>query len=180
MPAICVESPELHGKSARDRRGIAFGSYDETTIEGMRMTPESTHRAGHPPRQRDRRHGLADLLTNLSRGIDRRHDISTLRCIFEETMRRIVPIRSIQLREGSCPWLTRVDGAGQTEAIALEVLGPDPDRSGLLEASFDPSCGLGEWDFQMLGVAAHVGALVLAIERSRLRLARAGLWDSAA
>src|SRR5439155_22552832 len=38
---------------------------------------------------------------------------------------------------------------------------------------------LGEWDFQMLGVAAHVGALVLEIERTRLRLARAGLWVSA-
>src|SRR5438309_9372130 len=98
MPAVCAEPLELHGKSVRDDPGIEFGSYDETTIEDMRMTPESTHRAGHPPRQRDRRHGLADLLASLSRAIDRRHDISTLRSVFEETVRRIVPIRSIQLR----------------------------------------------------------------------------------
>ena len=38
-----------------------------------------------------------------------------------------------------------------------------------------PDCRLGEWDFQILGIAAHLGALVLEIERSRLQLARAGL-----
>src|SRR6185436_10322925 len=46
---------------------------------------------------------------------------------------------------------------------------------GLLEATFDPECHLGEWDFQILGIAAHLGALVLEIERSRRQLARAGL-----
>ena len=30
------------------------------------------------------------------------------------------------------------------------------------------------WDFQMLGLASHVGAFVLEIERTRLQLARAG------
>ncbi|HEV3140449.1 MAG TPA: sigma-54 dependent transcriptional regulator, partial [Vicinamibacterales bacterium] len=126
----------------------------------------------------DRRRGVVDLLATLSRSIDRRHDISTLRSVFEDALRRMVPIRAVQLREGSGPWLTRM-GAGQAEAIALEVPGPDPDRNGLLEASFDPECGLSEWDFQTLGLAAHIGALVLEIERSRLQLARAGLWISA-
>ena len=54
---------------------------------------------------------------------------------------------------------------------------PTRRASGLLEATFDPGCRLGEWDFQMLGIAAQLGALVLEIERSRLQLARAGLLD---
>jgi two-component system NtrC family response regulator len=46
---------------------------------------------------------------------------------------------------------------------------------GQLEATFDPGCCLGEWDFQTLNAAAHLGALVLEIERLRVQLARAGL-----
>jgi two-component system response regulator HydG len=46
---------------------------------------------------------------------------------------------------------------------------------GRLEATFDPGCCLGEWDFQLLGLASHIGALVLELERSRVQLMRAGL-----
>src|SRR5258706_379848 len=68
--------------------------------------------------------------------------------------------------------------ADAPESMALEVPGADPEMPGLLEATFHPGCALGEWDFQMLGVGAHVGALVLEIERLRLQLARAGLFVS--
>jgi transcriptional regulator with PAS, ATPase and Fis domain len=61
--------------------------------------------------------------------------------------------------------------------VALEVPGADPSSQGLLEVTFDPGCRLGEWDFQLLGTAANLGALVLEIERSRLQLARAGLLN---
>jgi len=178
MKAADTESCELHRKSDSEGRGIAFGSYDVMSIESARTTTaaDSECRTARSIRQGDRRRGIADLMASLSRSLDRRHDISTLRSVFEETVRRIVPIRSIHLREGSSPWMRRCDAAGQTEAIALEVPAADPDRNGLLEASFDPACGLGEWDFQTLGLAAHIGALVLEIERSRLQLARAGLW----
>ena len=37
--------------------------------------------------------------------------------------------------------------------------GTDAESAGVLEASFDPDCRLGEWDFQMLGAAAHLAAL---------------------
>ena len=176
MTTASTESCELHGKSDFERRGIKFGSYDGAAIEDASMTGAagSGQYRSYPPRQRDRRHGIADLIANLARVIDRRHDISTMRAVFEDAVRRIVPLRAIQLREGSCPWMAR--GTVQTESIALEVPGTDPDHGGLLEASFDPACGLGEWDFQTLGLAAHIGALVLEIERSRLQLARAGLW----
>ncbi len=52
-----------------------------------------------------------------------------------------------------------------------------PPRQALLDVTFDPGSRLGDWDFQMLGTAANLGALVLEIERSRTQLARAGLLN---
>jgi DNA-binding NtrC family response regulator len=125
-------------------------------------------------RQRDRRQAFGDLLAALTRALDRRNDISLMRGAFEEMLRRVVPVRAVQLREVGSRWTTRPDASG-AESFAIEVPGADPVNVGVLEATFDPGSGLGEWDFQMLGIAAHLGALVLEIERSRLQLARAGL-----
>lgn len=130
-------------------------------------------RSSHMPRQRERRQALADLLATLTRGLDRKSDVSLMRGAFEQMLARIVPVRSVHLREGS-RWTTRLDG-GSIESVAFEVPGNDPSMPGILEATFEPGSRLGEWDFQMLGVAAHVGALVLEIERGRTDLARAGL-----
>jgi transcriptional regulator with PAS, ATPase and Fis domain len=98
-----------------------------------------------------------------------------MRGAFEEMLRRLVPVRSLTLRDANSRWPLRVDEAGSMEAIALEVPGSDGRPQGILEASFGPSCALGEWDFQMLGMSAHLGAMVLEIERLRLELARAGV-----
>jgi transcriptional regulator with PAS, ATPase and Fis domain len=95
-----------------------------------------------------------------------------MRGAFEEYLRRAVPVRSIQLRESTSRWLGRSDGSIGAESIALEVPGADHASQGVLEATFDPGCRLGEWDFQVLGLAAQVGALVLEIERGRNRLSR--------
>jgi DNA-binding NtrC family response regulator len=129
----------------------------------------------HVPRQRDRRHALADLLGALTRSLDRRQDVSQMRGAFEVTLRRAVPLRAVRLREGGSRWTNRGDAPAAPESVALEVPGGDPDLPGVLEATFDPNCCLGEWDFQVLGLAAQIGALVLEIERSRMQLARAGL-----
>ena len=129
------------------------------------------------PRQRDRRHALLDLVSALTRFLDHEQDISLMRGAFEEGLRGMVPVRAIQLREISSRWAGRVEAAGGIESIALEVPGRDPATRGVLEAAFDPGCRLGEWDFQMLTAATHLGALVLEIERSRTQLARAGLWN---
>ena len=130
------------------------------------------------PRQRDRRQALTDLFAALTRALDRQGDISLMRGAFEQMMRRLVPVRTIQLREISSRWSNRIDSGAGTESIALDVPGSDPAVKSVLEASFDPACRLGEWDFQMLGLAAHIAALVLEIERSRLQLARAGLLEA--
>ena len=94
-----------------------------------------------------------------------------MRGVFEQMARRMVPVRAIQLRDSASRWTRRDDLTG-AEAVTLDVPGVDAGSAGVLEAAFDPSSGLGEWDFQQLGACAHVGALVLEIERLRLELAR--------
>jgi len=127
------------------------------------------------PRQRDRRNAVADMVAALTRALDRRHDVALMRGVFEQTLRRVVPLRTVQLREGNGRWRRRQEAAPGPESVAFDVPGSEPPLSGVLEATFDPGCRLGEWDFQVLGIAAHLGALVLEIERSRLQLARAGV-----
>jgi transcriptional regulator with PAS, ATPase and Fis domain len=88
-----------------------------------------------------------------------------------------VPVRTLHLRDAGSRWSGRIDSGSGVESMALDVPGSDPANKSVLEASFDPACRLGEWDFQMLGLAAHIAALVLEIERSRIQLIRAGLLD---
>ena len=147
-------------------------------MTALASCPQPGPMLSHTPRQRDRRQAFAELLAALTRSLDRRNDISLMRGAFEETLRHIVAVRTIQLREAGSRWANRPGVVCEPESIALEVPGTDPAMPGLLEATFDPGCCLGEWDFQMLGLAAHVGALVLEIERSRLQLIRAGLLNS--
>src|SRR6266849_5890588 len=156
--------------AAKQRR-----SHDMTALASC---PQPGHMLLHTPRQRDRRQAFAELLAALTRSLDQRNDISLMRGAFEETLRHVVAVRSIQLREAGSRWANRPAGASGPESIALEVPGTDPSVPGWLEATFDPGCCLGEWDFQMLGLASHVGALVLEIERPRLQLIRAGLLNS--
>jgi len=129
----------------------------------------------HAPRRRDRRRGFAELLAVIARNLDRRGDSAFIRGAFEETLRRIVPIRTARLRDSGQRWPFAPEGVPENEVIALEVPGGDPDAPAVLEATFDAGCGLGEWDFQVLSMAAHLGALVLEIERGRTQLLRAGL-----
>jgi hypothetical protein len=149
---------------------------DAPPIDGIRFGSSAAIMPS-VPRQRDRRQAIAQMLAALTRAIDRSHDISLMRGVFEETLRRVVPVRTVQLREPGSRWGSRPEAASSPEAVALEVPGADPGAVGLLEATFDPGCRLGEWDFQILGIAAQIGALVLEIERSRLQLARAGLLN---
>jgi hypothetical protein len=127
------------------------------------------------PRQRDRRQAVADLLTAVTRLLDRRADAALMRGAFEEMLKRVVPVRAVQLREAGSRWTLRSDAGAGVESILLDVPGSDAASPGVLEATFDPGCRLGEWDFQMLGLSAHIGALILEIERSRTQLVRAGL-----
>ena len=127
------------------------------------------------PRRRDRRTALGDLLVAVTRTLQHRDDLANVRGAFESAVQRLTPVRTATLRDASSRWSGRSDVAKGPESIALEVPGSELYGPGTLEATFDPGAALGEWDFQMLGFAAHVAALVLEIERSRQQLARAGL-----
>jgi hypothetical protein len=124
------------------------------------------------PRRRERRGALGELLAALARALDGRGDSSLIRGAFEESLRRVIPVRSIQLRERASRWMGQAEGVIGAESVRFDVPGADSSSQGILEATFDRECGLGEWDFQVLGVAAHVGALVLEIERGRGQPAR--------
>ena len=141
----------------------------------MTLLPESSSSAlTAVPRKRDRRQGLGELLIALSRCVGERSDPATIRGSFEETMRRVLSVRSVRLRDGNSRWTSRAaeltDGA---ESIAFEVPGADRGSRGVLEATFEPGSCLGEWDFQLLGSAAHAAAMVLEVERCRTQLLRA-------
>lgn len=150
-------------------RGVAIVTDGIPFASAVAMTP-------YIPRKRDRRGALAELLAVLTRSLDLRQDVSLTRGAFEEALGRVIPVRSVHLREIGSRWGNRSAAAGP-ESVTLEVPGGDPSSQGLLEVTFDPACRLGEWDFQMLGTAANLGALVLEIERSRLQLVRAGLLN---
>jgi transcriptional regulator with PAS, ATPase and Fis domain len=117
-------------------------------------------------RARDRRRALGDVVAALARTAVTRTDPGQLRTTFEESVRRIVPVHSVILRDAVSRWPTTKPG-GEIDAVAFEVLGPTAAQRGLLEAVFDRGGRLGEWDFQALGHAAQIGVLVLEIERSR-------------
>src|SRR5262249_36057527 len=91
-----------------------------------------------------------------------------------QLVRRIVPVRSVHITDLNGHWSPRIERTG-LESISLEIPGVDTSAPRLLEATFDPGCPLGEWDFQMLAAATNVAALVLEIERTRTLLARARL-----
>ena len=141
----------------------------------MTSTAISSRSDCRAPRQRDRRNAFPELMATLARSLDRHGDISLMRGAFEDGLRRAVSARSVRLREARQRWSGRLEGAAGANSVALDVPGADPATSGTLEATFAPGARLGEWDVQTLGIAAHVGALVLEIERSRLQLARAGV-----
>ena len=130
--------------------------------------------ASRHPRQRDRRQALGGLLTAITRQLDRDGDAALLRGAFEEALREIVPVRSVRLRDGGGRWASGPHASG-AESIALEVRGSDPVTPGVLEATFDPGCQMGEWDFQLLNPAAHIGGLILEVDRCRTQLLRSGV-----
>ena len=127
------------------------------------------------PRRRERRNALGDLLVAVTRTFRHREDLANVRGAFEAAVQRLTRVRTATLRDVSSRWSGRPDAAKGPESIVLEVPGSEPYGPGTLEATFDPSAALGEWDFQMIGFAAHVAALVLEIERCRQQLARANL-----
>ena len=127
--------------------------------------------ANYNPRRRERRGAFGELLAALTRTLDSRGDISLMRGAFEESLRQVIPVRSIQLRESASRRIRPPEGNAGAESVAIDVPGPDSSSQGTLEATFDRGCGLGEWDLQILGAA---GGPVYAVQSKRM-LASAGI-----
>src|SRR2546422_381647 len=91
------------------------------------------HERAFAPRRHERRRGFGELLAALTRGIDRRHDTSSMREAFEQMLRRIVPVRSIHVRDLAGRWAARNEATG-LESIALEIPGADAGSQRVLVA----------------------------------------------
>src|SRR5690606_12738320 len=107
-----------------------------------------------------------------SRSVANANDGPELRAVFEEALRQILPIECVRLRDARDRSAPRHAPHAFTESTVHEV--PGVGRGGWLETSFRPGSRPGAWESQVLGAAAHLGALVLEIERTRARLSRTG------
>ncbi len=126
------------------------------------------------PRRRDRRRGLTELLSALARHATDRSGSSSMRGAFEDLLRDTLAVRAVRLRDAGSRWVERPDLASGLESFVLDVPGPPQSVRGVMETAFEPGCRLDEWDFQTLGMAAQIAALVLEIDRGRLQPHRTG------
>jgi DNA-binding NtrC family response regulator len=178
---MIIDSGIRFGSSERDHPSVCRSSSSDRSHEHMDESTgleSSRTEAAWVPRQRERRQGLASFVSTLSRGIGRRSDVSLLRGALEDMLRRVVPVRSVQLRDVGSRWAGTRETGGGLESISLEIGGPDGSTAAVLEATLEAGGRLGDWDLQILNTAAQLAAFVLEIERSRIQLARAGLLES--
>jgi len=138
----------------------------------MHVAEGRAEQAGDPtPRGRERRVGIGDVLAALARSMAGKSDAGTFRAAFEESLKRTMLLRSVALRDCAARW-RRDPVPADTESVAFDVAGPTAAQRGILEATFERGGRLGEWDFQLMGHAAHLGALVLEVERARTQSPR--------
>ncbi len=122
-------------------------------------------------RRQERRQAFHALLRSLAHALAQGSSRPPLGRVFEDALRRALPFCDVRFRDAAAP-SDRARAGSDAEAIAFEVPGPNPRSRGVLEATFDPSCGVGEWDFQLLGAAANLGSCVLEIDRAHAQIAR--------
>jgi DNA-binding NtrC family response regulator len=127
--------------------------------------------AVHSPRRREHRRGLGDIVAAVTRALVNRTDVGDVRTAFEEALCRTLALRSVSLREAASRWPADTSSAG-AEAVAFEVPAPAAAQRGILDATFPRTPRRGDWDFQLLGLAAQLGALVLEVERGRAQSGR--------
>src|SRR5262245_41292413 len=179
-PLIDSQTPNGRQYSAQldtSTRGTQFGSGRAALFRSSDRMIHHDSKAepvARTSRQRDRRRGFGELLATLARTIGSRADTALLRGAFEELVRRTLSVRSVHLRDAASRWSGRPETSA-IESVAFEVPGPSPKARGVLEATFDPDCRPGDWDIQLLGMAANLGALLLEIERSHLQITRSEL-----
>src|ERR1700730_8513749 len=116
--------------------GTEFGGAAVTYIRSHTMTAlVSGPDVKYSSRRRERRGAFGELLAALTRTLDHRGDTSLIRGAFEESLRRLIPVRSIQLRDSVSRWIRQPEGNVGAESVVFDV--PGTDSPGILEATFD-------------------------------------------
>ena len=132
-------------------------------------------------RRGERRADLRQVIRAVAATLASRQDERTLPSIFEQVLARIVPARSVRLREIPARYQARLVTPTRTgDAVVVDVPTGDPERRFVLEASVDPGRPLDDWSIELLSSAAFLGALVLDIESRRGPTASSCRLDGAA
>jgi transcriptional regulator with PAS, ATPase and Fis domain len=113
-------------------------------------------------RRGDRRADLRHVLNALSAELNAREGARTLQSVFEQELSRVLPARSIRLREVPTRFQARLVTPTRTaDSVVLDVPTADSSRQIVLEATLEPGRTLDEWNTDLLIAAAHLGALVM-------------------
>src|SRR5690349_6479022 len=92
----------------------------------------------------------------------------------------VAPLRKSTNPGHAASTFRSVAAISSTPSTVTADRGPTPVQRGLLRATFDRTSRLGEWDFQVMGQAAQLGALVLEVERVRSQSGGRGPASAAA
>jgi len=122
----------------------------------------------------DRRAGMAPMLAALAAQVQAGRDQAALRAEFEDRLRRTLRLKVVRLREDSAVY----GAAGPPPEPAGERVCLDVPTRALwprvrLEARSGPGSVLDAWGFQLLGMAAHVAALLVDLDRRGPAVTRA-------
>jgi transcriptional regulator with AAA-type ATPase domain len=141
-----------------------------TSVERAAPAVGSKPRPG--PRRADRRTGVAQLLAALAGHVRAGHDALALRLEFEARLRDILKAQTVRLREETATYGPGEAG-GDSRRLSFEV--PTRRQHGrvLLEAQCG-SAALDAWSLQVLGMAAHLAALVVDVGQRALPVAPVG------
>ena len=139
---------------------VDIGTFGAAGVPGPRLAIEAP----------DARASMAGVLAALAREVRLASGGGSLRATFESALRDTFGARLVRLREGpaSCVGVT----GGPVRRISVPVPVPDHSSPVVLEAILDAGASFGGLDSYTLGLAAHVAALVLEVERARIAAAR--------
>jgi DNA-binding NtrC family response regulator len=132
-------------------------------------------------RRGERRSDLRQVMRGLVAGLIGTHEQRSLPRLFEQELSRVLPARSIRLREVPTRFQARLVTPTRTaESVVLDVPTADPARQVVLEATFEPGRPLDEWNVELLSAAAQLGALVVEADFRRPAVSGRVRFDAAA
>ena len=136
---------------------------------GVDRVESDTRMPGMQRRGADRRVGFDLVAGSLGRAIARGGALS-LRETLEESLQRVLRARVVHMRRAVGPPPRE---QARDKVISFEIPVRESQARTLLQCVFDERAHIGEWEIQVVRVAAQMAALVIELDRHRLQLARA-------